>query len=376
MEASAAQGVTVALVANATWNFHNFRRGLINALAERGHQVLLLAPADDHAADLTDLNATFIPLHHLSRSGRNPGKDLQLVLELRHHYRKYGVSLAFLFTIKPVIYGTLAAVGTATRTIATLTGLGYAYTGKGRGGALVSTLYRLALKRGDFTYFHNPDDRQLFLEKGLVSEQRSDVIPGSGLDVTAYEPTPFPGGEDHQILFVGRLLEDKGIREFVTAAASSAPSHPNWTFHVVGDLDQENPAAISAEEVSGWKERPELTFHGQVADVKPYLSAASLVVLPSYREGCPRVLLEAGAMERPVIGADVPGVRSVIDHEKTGWLVPVGNASALSDAMKTALKQPQKLAEMGQAGRRRVAEGFSENIVVSEYLKQMDELTI
>ena len=367
MTTSAPTSRTVALVANSAWNLWNFRRGLIVALLKDGHAVHLLGPPGPEQADLTALGATYHALRHFERSGHNPLRDLALTRELRAVFRAVGVEVCLLYTVKAVIYGSFAARLTGARAVATLTGLGYAFIHGGRTNRLVRWLYRRALRYADRVLFHNADDLALFVDDGLVPAAKAGTVPGSGLPLADYAPTGYERAEPGLFLFVGRLLADKGVREFVAAARLLRRRRPDLRCAVLGPLDPGNPAAVTAAELAAWTAENIITYYGPTDDVRPFITAASAVVLPSYREGCPRVLLEAGALGRAVVGTDVPGVRQVIADGETGRLVPVRDAAALATVLEELADRPALLAAYGVAGRRRVGELFSEGRVVGVY---------
>ncbi len=330
---------------------------------------MLLAPDGPERPALEATGATFLPLQHLRRKGLNPLRDLALALELFRRYRQQGVKLALHFTIKPVIYGSFAAHRAGVRNVSTLTGLGYTFLAGKRTNRIVRLLYRLALRHAETVLFHNPDDRALFIRDGLAAANRCAVVPGSGIRLADFPLTTYDEAVTGQFLFVGRLLTDKGIREYVGAARQARASNPELQFHVLGPLDAGNPAGITARELAAWTEEGTIIYAGETDDVRPYLRRASVVVLPSYREGCPRVLLEAAASGRALIGTDVAGVREVVQPEQNGWLVPPKSASQLAKACLRAAAAQDRLEEMGAAGHALVAARFSEAAVIAVYLQ-------
>lgn len=360
---------TVAIITANAWSLRNFRSGLIRALLKEGYHVVLLAAADGHEAELRELGANFIGLKHLRRGGTNAVLDLRLLNELRKNLKEQQVDVALTFGIKPVIYGALAGRLAGCRNVATLTGLGYAFINPGPVARVASLLYRLALRYVDQALFHNPDDRQLFLDKGLIFANRSGVVPGSGVPLIDFPQRSYEEAEPGRFLFVGRLLVDKGIREFFAAAHHAKQANPNLSFHVVGDLDPENPASISATDLAAEQAAGVITFHGHVDDVREQLARASVVVLPSYREGCPRSLLEAAATGRALIGADAPGVREVVLPERTGWLVPVGEGVALGEVVLAAAADVEQLVVLGRNSRQLIADKFALTKVNAIYLE-------
>ena len=368
-------GLTVAVVVNTSWNIYNFRGGLLRTLSERGARVIAIAPEDDFSGRLeTELGATFVPIKKLSRKGTNPLEDFRLVLELSRIYRRYHVDAVLHYTIKPVIYGSLAARLVGVKNISTLTGLGYAFLSTGIVNRVVKRLYRRALRSAYWTYFQNRDDRQLFLDTGLVSAERSGVVPGSGIDTERFAPSD-ESAESTNFLFIGRLLYDKGVMEFHDAARSLRRLYPEVTFHVVGGLDDGNPSGVPSSMVKLWEDSGDIVYHGQVADTRPYIAKATAVVLPSYREGLPRVMLEGMSMGKPLVASDVPGCRDTIEDGHNGYLVTVQDAVSLAGGMEKIIhSSAEERQRLGDNGRQLALTRFSEPVVVDHYLELLDEM--
>jgi len=364
--------MTVAIVSNSVWNLSNFRRPIIKAFLLEGCRVVLLAPDGEGVIELEAEGASFIPLKNLKRKSINPLNDLRLISELSRIYRQEQVDVALHYTIKPVIYGSLAARWLSRKSIATITGLGYTFLGGRANTLLVSMLYRLALRRAQVVFFHNPDDRDLFIGKGIVPPSISELSPGSGIDLNHYAYEDYSQASPGLFLFVGRLLSDKGIREFIAAARLARQVNPAISFQVIGDIDEGNPASVSSAELSAWKKEGVVEFLGQLPDVRPALVQASFVVLPSYREGCPRVLLEAAATGRPLIAFDVPGSREVAIDGQNGWLVPLKDEVALGNIFLQAATQPFSECQiMGARGRALMETKFSDTFVTKLYLDKL-----
>lgn len=328
-----------------------------------------MAPDGPERRKLEATGARFIPLVNLWRKGLNPFQDMKLVMELYRIYQKEKVEGALHFTIKPTIYGSFAARRAGISNICTLTGLGYTFLSGRKTNKLVRMLYRQALGSADAVFFHNPDDLSLFLKARLTPEDKSSVVAGSGLQLSEYPYTSYEEAIPGRCLFVGRLLTDKGVREFVAAARLAKVRNPNLTFHILGPFDPGNPAGISAGELETWTREGVVEYDGVATDIRPHLVRSSVVVLPSYREGCPRVLLEAAATGRAMIGTDVAGVREVVHHGENGWLVPAKDVEKLAEAMLMAGEPESPLLEMGKNGRKHIENHFSVDQIVEPYLK-------
>ena len=362
----------IVLAANSAWHVANFRPQLIRALTSRGYQVIVAAPADGDGR-LAALGVRQVEID-LSRSGLNPIADLRL-LAAYGRILKRERPLAFLgFTIKPNIYGCIAGRMAGIPAIANISGLGTAFIRRGPLLWLVSALYRVALRRAAVVFFQNPDDRALFLDRGLVKPAQARLLPGSGVDLKRFAASPLPEGPV-TFLFVGRILGDKGVHELVEAARVVHRSHPDVRVRLLGPIDGDNRTAISRAELAGWVGEGIVDYLGETDDVRPFVAEATAMVLPSYREGLPRSLLEGAAMGRPLIATDVPGCREVVEEGANGFLCRVRDPASLADAMQRfiALSSDARQA-MGSAARAMVERRFSEEHVIAAYLEAIEDI--
>ena len=346
----------VLLLGGEAASLLNFRGTLIRELIRDGHVVFAAAPGigETTADALLALGAQ--PLDApLSRAKMNPLNDLRSIHALWRMMASVRPDVVIPFTIKPVIYGTIAARLAGVRNVTALvTGLGYAFVeggeNKRRVARVVATaLYRLALRFVRMTLFQNPDDLRTFRDLGiLAANARTDVVNGSGVDLDHFALVPLP--DRPRFLMIARLLADKGVREYATAAASLRASHPEAEIVLAGPLDV-SPNGIRAAELADWRQQG-LDYVGVLDDVLPQVARATTVVLPSYREGTPRVVLEAMAMGRAIITTDAPGCRETVRHGINGLLVPPRDAVALADAMRLLHERPGKVIAMGFASRK------------------------
>lgn len=311
----------------------------------------------------------------MDRSGLNPLADGLLTLRFTRLLRTVRPRALLTFTIKPNIYGALAARVTGIPSITNVSGLGTAFIREGLLSRFVGALYRLAFAGSHVVFFQNPDDRDLFLSRGIVDSTKARLLPGSGIDLERFSPAkPLDSGEP-VFLFIGRLLADKGVREFVEAAQLTKAQYPQARFQLLGALDPGNRTAISEEELKQWVGDADIEYLGPTDDVRPFIANASAVVLPSYREGLPRSLLEGAAMARPLIATDVPGCREIVKDGETGLLCQVRSASSLAGAMTrfAAMGVDQRQA-LGEAARGKVEAEYDERAVIDAYLEVLNPL--
>lgn len=360
------------LSANSFWNIVNFRSKLVEALASTGYRVRIAAPGADSAWAL-ERGAGAIEIA-VDRSGLNPVTDALLWLEYFRIFRREKPGYFLGFTAKPNIYGSLAARACGVASLPNVSGLGTAFIGDGALSRFVSLLYRLAFRHCPIVFFQNPDDRDLFVARKIIRPGQARILPGSGIDLHRFAPAEANSGEP-SFLFIGRLLGDKGVGEFVEAARLLRAEHPQWRFGLLGEVDPDNRSGVTAEQVRRWVDQGLVEHLGHADDVRPHIAAASAVVLPSYREGLPRSLLEGAAMARPLVATDVPGNRQLVEHGVNGLLCEPRDARSLADAMdKLGSMSPEQRAEMGQAGRDLVERCYGVDRVIQAYLDALAQL--
>lgn len=367
----------IAIVLNTSWNVYNFRLGLIKAFKENGHQVVVLAPSDQYSQRLTDLGYEFHPIKMDSR-GVNPVKDSRLILELYQLYKKIAPDIVLHYTVKPNIYGTLAARAAGIPMINNVCGLGTVFLQKGWVSTIAKTLYRFAFRYPHKVFFQNHDDFQLFVREKLIKADIADTVPGSGIDLQKFQTnTSTESPSRFVFLVISRLIYDKGIVEYVDAIRLLKAKGVEARFQVLGAKDPIHKRGIPTEIVDGWIEEGLIEYLGTTDDVKPIVEAADCVVLPSYREGLPRTLLEAASLGKPIITTDTAGCKHVVDDQVTGFLCKVRSADDLADKMLNMLNlSPEKRIEMGEKGRKKVREQFDENIVINKYQDAIQHLVV
>ena len=362
----------------------NFRGKLLEAIHAQGLEIHVLAPdLQDYPDELNQLQQLGYQVHTvpMQRTGTNPIQDLKTLKAMYQLIRQIQPDYVLSYTIKPVIYGTLAAsLAKVPHRFALITGLGYAFQNAESGKRsifqkMVHSLYAQALKHAHKVFFQNPDDLKLFQSMQLLSPQKPTVVVnGSGVNVQDFAVLDLPKNEKGQakasFLLIARLLGDKGVREYAEAARIIKAKHPEVEFHLVGWID-ENPAAIAQAELDAWVAEKVVNYWGKLSDVRPAIAASSVYVLPSYREGTPRTVLEAMAMGRAIITTDAPGCRETVIHGQNGYLVPVKSVEELVQAMQTFIDDPQLMVQMGQRSREIALEKYDVHQVNAHMMSEM-----
>lgn len=340
----------------------NFRGDLLKELVDSGHNVTAMADGApiEILAQLASLSVDYRSFP-IQRTSMNPLDDIKTFLVLRKVYLEIQPDIVLAYTIKPIIWGGLALqCKSKTRFYALVTGLGFAFQ---KGGfsrmvltSLVIRLYKASLARASRIIFQNPDNRDLFIEKQIVPKEKCALVNGSGVDVDRFAVAPFPV-DGVVFLAIGRLLGEKGFREFAQAARVVKERYPETVFRLVGPTDP-SPDGISLDEVQGWHNAQWIEYLGESKDVRPHLAGCHVYVLPSYHEGLPRTVIEAMAMGRPILTTDVPGCRETVISGNNGWLIPKADVRALCERMIWFIEHRDQWQRMGQASRRIAEERF------------------
>lgn len=367
--------LNILLTVNAAWNAWNFRRPVIAALLADGHKVTVLAPPDDTVERLEQMGCRFVPFA-MDRRGVNPLRDFALWRRLRTLLRERRPDLVLSYTIKNNLYGALAARAAGIPLIPNVSGLGTAFLSGKALQALVEIFYRAAFGPLPVIVFQNDEDRDLFVARKLARLEQARIVPGSGIDLDHFAPAPFPAaGTGPTFLLIARLLPEKGVREFVEAARIVKARHPEARFQLLGAAEGRNGGAIDRATVAGWEADPGIEYLGTCEDVRGPIANAHCVVLPSYREGAPRTLIEAAAMARPVIASDVAGCRSVVEQGVTGLLCEARSGESLAGACLQFLDLSRETqAALGLAGRAKMKREFDQALVVAVYRQAIDEI--
>jgi len=367
----------VAIVGAFPESLLNFRGELLLKLVATGHEVIALADeaSPDVVSRLKDMGVDFFPIP-IQRNNTNPFADLNTFLFLRKTFRQLKPDVVMAYTIKPVIWGGLALRGLPNiRFYALITGLGFAFQSGGvlRGFLvrLVVFLYKCSLSRASSVIFQNPDNRNEFLSRKILNHIKCCIIKGSGVNLSQFTYHPIINKEGCVFLAIGRLLGDKGFREYVAAAKLVKKRFPEVVFRLVGSEDP-SPDGIPLSEVQKWHNEGGIEYCGSTKDVLPYLNDCSVFVLPSYHEGMPRTVLEAMSVGRPILTTDVPGCRETVVPGENGFLVPKGDVEALAERMIWFIENPGQWDKMGKKSRELAEKNYDVHQVNIELMKIMN----
>ena len=365
----------IILVSNTSWYLINFRLNLMMHLQDLGFQVIAVAPLDNYSDRFVTQGIQFIVMP-MDNKGTNPIRDSLLILRLIRLLLSQEPDCLLSYTPKCNIYGALAARLTHTPIINNVSGLGTAFIKENLITQIVKWLYRVSLKKSAKVFFQNNDDLSLFIQKGLVNPDLTGLLPGSGVDINRFTPIPLPSPRSSFVfLLVARMLKDKGVVEFVTAARVLKTKYPHIECQLLGFLDVKNPTAVTSDEMSAWVNEGVVNYLGASDSVVDYLRLANCVVLPSYREGTPRSLLEAASVGKPIITTDAVGCREVVDEGYNGFLCEPRNAEDLTAKMERMLLLPEAdRLQMGLNSREKAVRQFDEQIVIDQYVKVIQGL--
>jgi glycosyltransferase involved in cell wall biosynthesis len=364
----------ILLISNTSRSLYNFRSGLMDALKENGFRVALCASFDEYTPKLQKKGFRIIPVK-LDRKGKNPLKDMMLIASFYRILNREKPDLALHFSIKPNIYGAIAARLAGVKCINTVTGLGYVFIEESLLLKFVKILYKISFRFPENIFFQNNHDLNFFMNKNIINKNKAILVSGSGVNVKYFHPDFCKGfkrkNKNFVFLFVGRLLWDKGINQFVKASEIVRKKYPQTEFCLLGRIDKGNPNAVPEKVIRDWEKEKLIKYLGTTYDVRSFICQSDAVVLPSfYREGLPRSLLEGMAMAKPIITTDFPGCREVVEDGKNGFLVCPKDHDALARAMvqliELSFKEREKL---GSFGREKAVKEFDENNIINSYLE-------
>lgn len=364
----------VAIVVNSAWQAVNFRLNLARSLKKEGYGVVFIAPKDGQYSKELEQEFKFIPINFES-GGLNPMNDIKTFFMLFKTYRRDKFDIVLNFTIKPNIYSTMATNLLAICSINNITGLGTVFIKKSILTNFVELLYKLTLPYATHVFFQNLEDLNYFVDKRLSLASKSSVIPGSGVDTNRFLPSCDNLSGVFRFLLVARVIRDKGVMEYIEAAHTLKKKYSSVECRVLGELSPDNRTSIPEDEIRGLHADGVIHYLGVASDVRDQLSVVDCVVLPSYREGSPRSLMEASSMSLPVIATDVTGCRSVVDNDRTGLLCKPKDAFDLSLKMEKMLNMSEEdRKKMGELGREKMLREFDESIVINKYIEVMNDI--
>ena len=362
----------IAVVLNTSWNIYNFRMNLVHTLIAEGHEVHTIAPNDDFTPLLREAGC----IHHtvkMDSRGANPIKDSALIIELYLIYRKIRPDIILHYTIKPNVYGTLAAALLKIPVINNVCGLGTVFLKDNLISVVAIFLYKISFRFAHKVFFQNPEDLKLFVNRKIVRPEAVDLVPGSGIDLKKFQPVPFRRNKTFTFLLISRLITDKGILDYIQAVKTLQNAGIKARFQILGSMDPEHKRGIKVKLISEWIETNIIEYLGTTKDVRRYIQDADCIVLPSYREGTPRTLLEAASSIKPIITTDVPGCNHVVTNEYNGLLCKMKDADDLADKMRQlAGFEDAKLAQFGRNGRLKMEAEYDESLVINKYLRTLE----
>ena len=358
----------VAIVINTAWNIYNFRMGLIDALIASKVEVYAIAPEDSYSPLIVQKGCQYIPIE-MDNTGANPWKDALLTRRLFKTYKQIRPDLILHFTIKPNIYGTVAASLLGIPVINNVCGLGTVFMKESFANRVAKWMYKVAFRYPKLVFFQNTEDRKLFVHEKFVRSEIAEVLPGSGINLEHFVPKEFKKNQEFTFLVIARLLHDKGIVEYVEAVRSLKVKGVMAKFQLLGAQDPLHKRGISSAMLEEWVNQDIIEYLGTTDDVRHFIDKADCIVLPSYREGTPRTLLEAASSGKPIVATNVPGCNNVVENNYNGFLCELKDAEDMAGKMyEMLLLNEEAWAQMGKNSRAKVEKQFDERIVINKYM--------
>ncbi|MEP0984427.1 glycosyltransferase family 4 protein [Ekhidna sp.] len=356
----------IAFVANTCWNIYNFRKGLVHHFLSKGDEVIVLAPKDEYTDRIKSWGVKWLDTP-LEGTGVNPFREFKYLLRIYSIFKSERPAVALSYTIKPNIYSSLASKWTSTKVICNVSGLGTIFLTTGSVGKLALILYRKAFKFSSYVFFQNSDDRELFTSKIKVESHKIGLLPGSGINLKQFKPLAFTQNTKTKFLMISRLIIEKGVREYAEAA-KSFKDDKNVDFTLVGKFDTNHSRSIDEKELKQWITNKWIQYHPHSDNISNLIESHDVIVLPSYREGTPRTLLEGAAHARPLLASDVPGCREVVKDGYNGFLFEPLSPSSLINKMKLFLSlSKDEKKHLANNSRKLVEKNFDEKLIVDAY---------
>lgn len=356
----------IAFVANTCWNIYNFRRGLVQNFLSTGNEVLVLAPTDSYTKEIQDWGIQFINTP-LERTGANPIKDLGYLRTLFRVFKKEKPDVVLSYTIKSNIYASLAGKISSVPVICNVSGLGTVFMVDGLAGKVAMMLYKIAFRYSQYIFFQNEDDKNLFVSHVKVGDKKIGILPGSGINLERFQPAPLKEAGTTNFLMIARLIIEKGVREYAEAAAYFK-ENDDVSFSLIGKFDESHARSIDKNELEEWIASGSIKYYDHSNEITTIIKEHDVVVLPSYREGTPRTLLEGAALGRPLIATNVPGCKEVVKDGYNGFLCEPQSAKSLYDKLKLFLSlSKQEKSQLAANSRTLVEQTYDERIVIDMY---------
>jgi len=376
---------TILLVANTDWYIYNFRLDFAKELLKRGYQICVICPKGSYVPALQSIGIQWIEWE-LNRKSKNPFSELLSIYKLSKIYSALDPTIIHHFTIKAVLYGTLAArLQNKSQVFNSITGLGHLFLDQKISTKIIRKFVSFAIKniihlKKFPIIFQNKEDHQIYKNLGYCSNEKSRLVRGSGIDLKRFAKTPFSSKENTRdsfnVLFSGRLLKEKGILDFIVACKILNKQNLNIKFFIAGIPDPGNPSSISLDHFNKLKANKQIQFLGHIDDMPSLIAQSDVIVLPSHREGLPKIILEAQAMGKPVIVSDVAGCREIVSNHVTGILVPPKAPKAIAHAILLIKNNPELAKTLGDNGYKNVSKHFSQDLIISQTLKVYAEFGI
>lgn len=370
----------IAIISNTSWGIINYRSTLINAIQQIGYEVITVAPIDEYTDKLRELGCTHLNIDMDSNS-RNPIKDVLSILKYVRLFKKINPSVVLNYTAKPNIYSTLACSWCGLPSVNNISGLGYGFVNETLITKILRILYKTSLNKASFVFFQNPDDYQIFRNLKIVEATKSQILPGSGVNLERFRKCQIPDISTGPFVFllVSRMMYSKGIEILIQAGENlNASGYKNFEIHLLGDKSNNNVDAIPNSIIKTWTSLSFVKYMGKSDNVFPFFEKAHCVVLPSYyKEGTPRSLLEGLAVGRPIITTDTAGCKETVTDGINGFLVPPKSVDKLAGKMKEIVSFTQvELQKMGDESHKKAESQFNEQYVINAYLKKINELAL
>lgn len=361
---------------NTSWGMYNFRINVMRTFAQLGFDVWVVAPVDEYTDKLLAAGLSFKGVKHLKRSGMNPVLDLILLKEYIGIYKELKPDFIFHYTIKPNIYGTFACKVCKVPCISITTGLGNAFSKNKLLFYFAKNLYKYSSVYASEIWFLNSNDLEVFVKNKIISKKKSFLLAGEGVDLETFKPSrSLPANQPVTYALISRMLYDKGVEVFVDATKILQKKGYNFVSLLIGQIDPGNPAAIELQTINKWQDAGIIKYLGSTTDVKPFIESSDCIVLPSfYKEGIPRILMEAAGMERPIITTRNPGCLETVDDGINGYLCEMNDTEDLALKMEKFIHLSSKeKVNLGKAGRKKMEAQFDQKVIISIYLKKLKQ---